>query len=113
MKARGRGPKAFLSLFAVVLALQLHGSARQTAPANRSPATRVIALPDFWGASAIWGATGHDRRGHVWFGITSNDEKTALPTCSSSIRQLRSSSIEATSSPSSNVSGCDARASGR
>ncbi len=36
----------------------------------------MIALPDFWGANAIWGATGHDRRGHVWFGITSNDEKS-------------------------------------
>jgi hypothetical protein len=33
-------------------------------------------LPDFWGANAIWGATGNDRRGHIWLGITSNDEKT-------------------------------------
>ena len=38
---------------------------------------RVIALPDFWGANAIWGATGNDRRGHIWLGITSNDEKSA------------------------------------
>jgi hypothetical protein len=44
----------------------------QTAPA--SPQVTVIPPPDFWGAYAIWGASGADSRGHVWIGITSNDE---------------------------------------
>jgi hypothetical protein len=38
---------------------------------------RVISLPDFWGAYAIWGATGNDRQGRIWFSVTSNDEKSA------------------------------------
>ena len=37
---------------------------------------KVIALPDFWGAYAIWGATGNDRQGRIWIGVTSNDEKS-------------------------------------
>ncbi len=39
-----------------------------------SPKVTVIPPPDFWGAYAIWGATGADSRGHIWIGITSNDE---------------------------------------
>src|SRR5262245_28255861 len=31
----------------------------------------VVALPYFAGAHAIWGATGQDTHGHVWFGVTS------------------------------------------
>jgi hypothetical protein len=65
-----------LSLFTALLALHLHGSTGEIAPADGSPAGRIISLPDFWGANAIWGATGNDRRGHIWLGITSNDEKT-------------------------------------
>lgn len=66
---------ACLSLLAAVMALQLHG-AGQGAPGGRLPVARLIALPDFWGSNAIWGATGSDRRGHIWLGITSNDDKT-------------------------------------
>lgn len=67
-------PRAVIAAMAVA-ALSSAGTAQQPAPAE-SPSVRVIALPDFWGASVIWGATGSDRRGHIWLGITSNDEKT-------------------------------------
>lgn len=33
------------------------------------PVVKRIALPDFPGAHAIWGGTGTDSRGHVWFGV--------------------------------------------
>jgi hypothetical protein len=33
---------------------------------------RLIALPDFPGASAIWGATGRDSQGHIWFGVSAS-----------------------------------------
>jgi hypothetical protein len=36
---------------------------------------RIFTPPEFFGSYAIWGATGHDRRGHIWFGVTSNDER--------------------------------------
>lgn len=39
------------------------------------PAVRVLTPPDFWGAYAIWGATGHDRAGHLFFGVASNDDR--------------------------------------
>lgn len=39
------------------------------------PKVRVIAMPDFWGSYAIWGATGNDVQGHVWVGVTSNDNR--------------------------------------
>jgi hypothetical protein len=65
-----------IGLFTGLLALHVHGSAEKIRPADRSPITRIISLPDFWGAHAIWGAIGNDRRGHIWLGITSNDENT-------------------------------------
>jgi hypothetical protein len=34
------------------------------------PVVESIPLPDFDGATAIWGATGRDTRGHIWFGIS-------------------------------------------
>jgi len=34
------------------------------------PIVKRIAIPDFPGAHAIWGATGQDRRGHIWFGVS-------------------------------------------
>jgi hypothetical protein len=33
---------------------------------------RVIAVPEFTGAYAIWGATGTDAAGHIWIGVTSD-----------------------------------------
>ena len=47
------------------------------APAADPPAVTVKVLPDFWGEYAIWGAIGADRRGHLWLGITSNDDGSA------------------------------------
>jgi hypothetical protein len=38
-----------------------------------SPAVAVIDIPDFWGQHAIWGATGTDREGRIWLGVSSND----------------------------------------
>ncbi|MBS1819462.1 MAG: hypothetical protein JSU08_16135 [Acidobacteria bacterium] len=41
------------------------------------PTVRVFRTPEFWGSYAIWGATGADRRGHIWVGVTSNDDGSA------------------------------------
>jgi hypothetical protein len=47
-------------------------------PESRAPlgsvSARVIPVPDFPGADAIWGATGRDHRGHVWFGVSARAE---------------------------------------
>jgi hypothetical protein len=32
-----------------------------------------IRIPDFRGAAAIWGATGRDDRGHIWFGVSATE----------------------------------------
>jgi len=40
-----------------------------------SPVVRVLKPQDFWGEYAIWGATGVDRAGHIFFGMTSNDDR--------------------------------------
>jgi hypothetical protein len=39
------------------------------------PQVRILRPPDFWGEYAIWGSTGVDRAGHVFFGMTSNDDR--------------------------------------
>lgn len=52
-------------------------AATQVPPAGASPPARVVALPYFPGANAIWGATGQDARGHIWFGISSGPPYTA------------------------------------
>ena len=38
----------------------------------RIPRLKIIQVPDFPGADAIWGSTGRDRRGHIWFGVSAN-----------------------------------------
>ncbi len=43
---------------------------RRDAPA---PIVEEIDLPEIPGAWAIWGATGRDQRGHVFFGVTAHD----------------------------------------
>jgi len=43
---------------------------------DASPVVSVIAIPDFWGQHAIWGATGADRQGRIWLGVTSSDYGT-------------------------------------
>ena len=40
------------------------------------PAARRIALPASPGAHAIWGATGQDSRGRIWFGVAAADTPT-------------------------------------
>src|SRR4051794_27234209 len=43
-------------------------------PASRAPlesvTLRPLPLPDLPGAQAVWGATGRDDRGNVWFGVS-------------------------------------------
>ncbi len=34
-----------------------------------TPFVERISLPDFPGSNAIWGGTGRDDRGHIWFGV--------------------------------------------
>ena len=59
---------------------QLAGQDTQPAAASQVagvvPKVRVLNPPDYWGSYAIWGSTGSDHRGHIWFGMTSNDEKS-------------------------------------
>jgi hypothetical protein len=62
-------------LLALVL-LPLTLSAQSKAPqAGTAPSVTILKAPDFWGEFAIWGSTGFDRNGHVFFGMTSNDER--------------------------------------
>ena len=35
-----------------------------------TPRVEEIPIPEFAGANAIWGATGRDHRGHIWFGVS-------------------------------------------
>jgi len=34
------------------------------------PQVTSLAVPPFPGAHALWGSTGQDSRGHIWFGVT-------------------------------------------
>ena len=36
----------------------------------RVPKVQILQAPDFPGAVSIWGSTGRDRRGHIWFGFS-------------------------------------------
>ena len=38
------------------------------------PKQRVIRIPAFPGARGVWGATGRDVRGHIWFGVSASGE---------------------------------------
>ncbi len=51
---------------------QLTGSVFLPTPhsARLVPTAREIEIPRFLGADAIWGATGRDTRGHIWFGVS-------------------------------------------
>ena len=35
-----------------------------------SPRADIVGFPVYTGANAIWGATGQDSRGHIWFGVS-------------------------------------------
>jgi hypothetical protein len=38
------------------------------------PKLRAIRIPTFPGAAAVWGATGRDGHGHIWFGVSAGGE---------------------------------------
>jgi hypothetical protein len=38
---------------------------------------RLIPVPEVPAGTAIWGATGRDHRGHIWFGVSTRDEPAA------------------------------------
>ena len=40
----------------------------------RSPRVRELAVPPFADATAVWGATGRDARGHIWFGVSASSD---------------------------------------
>lgn len=50
----------------------LTGSVFLPPPADpfRAPEVRELTVPDFAGATSIWGATGRDARGRLWFGVS-------------------------------------------
>jgi hypothetical protein len=64
---------------ALVVALTILGSSLRDVttpgPTAPPPTVHVFAIPDFWGSFAIWGATGNDAQGHIWIGVTSNDDR--------------------------------------
>jgi hypothetical protein len=41
---------------------------------DRMPTIRSIALPPFHAAAAVWGGTGRDHRGHVFFGVSADGD---------------------------------------
>jgi hypothetical protein len=41
------------------------------------PQVTPLAVPSFPGAHALWGSTGQDSRGHIWFGVTA--ERNSVP----------------------------------
>ena len=41
---------------------------------GQAPKITVIQFPHFPGAHASWGATGRDDRGHIWVGVSADDE---------------------------------------
>lgn len=75
-KDRHRKLRLSVCLTALVLSVSSFTARQVPGVTGTSPLVRVLVPPDFWGSFAIWGATGSDRRGHLWFGMTSNDEKT-------------------------------------
>ena len=61
-RAEARLPRSFA---------QTTGSVFSRAPFNKltQPRLRPIAIPEFPDMHAIWGSTGRDDRGHIWFGV--------------------------------------------
>lgn len=51
------------------------GDGQVSTARNALPVVTVLRPPDFWGSYAIWGATGADRAGHIFLGLTSNDDR--------------------------------------
>ena len=42
-----------------------------------TPLLREISVPGFQGANSIWGATGRDDEGHIWFGVSGSGKDAA------------------------------------
>jgi hypothetical protein len=59
---------------AIAAACAAHVYAQQT---DGPSVAAVVPSPDFWGAFAIWGSTGVDKSGHIFVGVTSNDDGSA------------------------------------
>ena len=79
-------PKRLALILAIVTALgavaSLRGQTQSAASATASgtapgasPTVTILKPQDFWGVYAIWGATGSDKSGHIFFGMTSNDDR--------------------------------------
>jgi len=71
--ARAGGPESAVSF------AELTGSLFLPPPSEpfRAPAVREIAVPQFEGANAIWGATGRDAHGRIWFGVSVSGRRGA------------------------------------
>jgi len=63
-----RGRRTILRGFAGMPALTATRWAKAGPPS--APAFTELAVPDFEDANAIWGATGRDVHGHLWFGVS-------------------------------------------
>jgi hypothetical protein len=71
-----RALPALFSLFAAVCGAAVSSPPTQAEAPAGAPTVNVVTLPDFWGAYAIWGASGTDRRGRIFLGIASNDDES-------------------------------------
>jgi hypothetical protein len=75
-----RAPSRAAALFVLVSAALVRAAPQSSTPSPPTlqtppaPTVRVLTPPEFWGSYAIWGSTGVGPNGHIWFGITSNDE---------------------------------------
>lgn len=45
------------------------------APSDLVPTIRPIALPPFHAAAAVWGSTGRDHRGHIYYGVSTDGDE--------------------------------------
>ena len=90
-RGHGLGPRpvpSWMGLAAVLVLAGFVSHATMQGPliSGKHPSRRIesvgpevveVALPPFPGAHAIWGATGQDESGHIWFGVTAAN--TPLP----------------------------------
>src|SRR5260221_5185924 len=63
----------FICLSAAVLSgqtLLISGKRPSRMIESIGPQVTPLSVPSFPGAHALWGSTGQDSRGHIWFGVT-------------------------------------------
>jgi hypothetical protein len=77
MNSQERFRRVIVFGFLCVTAVSLPTLTAQSGGPQRgtAPSVTVLKAPDFWGEFAIWGSTGSDRGGHIFFGMTSNDDR--------------------------------------